>query len=199
MDLQALVPTLLPIALDENEAASIEAERVAAVAICLRTLDEGAEVLLMRRATRPGDRWSGQIGLPGGHREPEDADLLATAVRETREEVGADLHTYAEPLGRLEAVRAKARGKVLSMSIVPFLFRASGPMKLVMGPEADEAFWFPLHEARAGNLDTSHTYRGPKANFHMPAWDFAGRVVWGLTYEILAGLHRRFDAVEGRG
>jgi len=193
VDLRHLIDGLAPVAFDTAEARRIEAQRLAAVAVLLRPgADPGQlDVLLMRRAERPDDRWSGQIGLPGGHREPDDADLLETAIRETREEVGADLHACSEPLGRLEAVRAKARGMVLSISIVPFLFRATDDVKLVMGPEAEEAFWFPLHAARKGALDSSHTYRGPQANFHMPAWTFEGRVVWGLTYEILSGLNRR--------
>ncbi len=189
-----MIHALAPIELTSEEAVRIEGERVAAVAILLRAEEAGdVEVLLMRRAVRSEDRWSGQIGLPGGHRESADVDLLSTAVRETREEVGVDLATHAEPLGRIDAVRAKARGRVLSMSIVPFVFRVTGTIELVMGPEADEAFWFPLHSAKAGELDSSHTYRGPQANFHMPAWDFEGRVVWGLTYEILASFNRMFD------
>lgn len=193
MDLRRLIDGLAPVALDADEARRIEAERLAAVALLLRPGGDPGhlDVLLMRRAVRPEDRWSGQIGLPGGHREPDDADLLETAVRETREEVGADLKACSEPLGRLDAVRAKARGMVLPLSIVPFLFRTTGDVELAMGPEAEEAFWFPLHTARSGELDSSHTYRGPQANFHMPAWSFEGRVVWGLTYEILSGLNRR--------
>ena len=49
------------------------------------------EVLFIKRAGRPGDRWSGHTALPGGKRDPEDADDLTAAIRETREEVGLDL------------------------------------------------------------------------------------------------------------
>ena len=53
--------------------------------------DGDPEVLFIKRAGRAGDRWSGHTALPGGKRDPEDADDLAAAVRETKEEVGLDL------------------------------------------------------------------------------------------------------------
>ena len=45
-------------------------------------------VLLIRRAERSGDPWSGHIGLPGGRLDPADQSLRDTALRETREETG---------------------------------------------------------------------------------------------------------------
>ncbi|RKP38217.1 NUDIX hydrolase domain-like protein [Dimargaris cristalligena] len=50
------------------------------------------EVLYIRRAISPTDRWSGQVAFPGGRREPGESDQQA-AERETREEIGLDLHT----------------------------------------------------------------------------------------------------------
>ena len=163
--------------------------RRAAVAIVLRER-AGAEVLLLRRAEREGDRWSGQIGLPGGHADEADADLLATALRETREEVGLDLAHEAELAGRLLPVQAKARGVVLPMWITPFVFCARDELAPAPGPEAVEVFWFPLGRARAGELAWTHRYRRGDEERVLPAWRFEERVVWGLTYEILMGLMR---------
>ena len=162
--------------------------RRAAVAAVLRSVDGAPEVLLMRRAEREGDRWSGQISLPGGHNEDGDADLCATAVRETREEVGLDLDTGARFLGTLTAVRGMARGGPLDLRIEPHVFHLDAEVEFALGPEASEAFWFPLARAATGELDDRYRYRDGALVIPLPCWRFGERVVWGLTYRILSGL-----------
>lgn len=164
-----------------------EATRRAAVAILVRAR---GEVLLMRRIEREGDRWSGQIGLPGGHHDEADADLIATARREAHEEVGLDLAREAELIGSLPAVQAKARGFLLPMWITPVVFAARGEPAPVPGPEAAEVFWFPLERARRGELAWTHRYQRGEEERVLPAWRLEERVVWGLTYEILSGFLR---------
>ena len=63
----------------------------AAVALVLLEGPEGLEILLIRRAERVDDPWSGQIAFPGGRYDVGDRDLETTAIRETREETGVDL------------------------------------------------------------------------------------------------------------
>jgi 8-oxo-dGTP pyrophosphatase MutT (NUDIX family) len=167
-----------------------ESTRHAAVALVLRATTLGTEVLLMRRAEREGDRWSGQIGLPGGHADPGDVDLYATALREAHEEVGVDLAVGARLLGALRPVQAKARGYLLPMWITPFVFHATSELAPVPGPEAVEVFWFPIERAREGELAWTYRYRRGQEERVLPAWRFEERVVWGLTYEILAGFLR---------
>ncbi|PLC65002.1 coenzyme A pyrophosphatase, partial [Thermoproteus sp. CP80] len=58
----------------------------AAVALILN----GRRFLLIKRVERPGDPWSGQVGLPGGHWKPGE-NLLGTVRREVAEEVGVKL------------------------------------------------------------------------------------------------------------
>ncbi|MCA9764471.1 MAG: NUDIX domain-containing protein, partial [Gemmatimonadetes bacterium] len=58
--------------------------RQAAVALLLVPAPD--RLLLIRRADRLGDPWSGHLALPGGRQEPADASLLETAIRETAEE-----------------------------------------------------------------------------------------------------------------
>lgn len=49
------------------------------------------EILYIKRATRPTDKWSAHVAFPGGRRDETDEDGLYTAMRETWEEVGLDL------------------------------------------------------------------------------------------------------------
>lgn len=148
----------------------------------------GPSVLLMRRAEREGDRWSGHVSLPGGNAHPADPDLLATAIRETREEVGLDLARAARLLGRLDAIQAVARGKVLPMTITPFVFALVEDQPLALGPEAAAAFWLPLGDAARGALDATHEWTLGPVPMSLPCWKFEGQVVWGLTYKMLGAL-----------
>jgi 8-oxo-dGTP pyrophosphatase MutT (NUDIX family) len=158
--------------------------RRAAVACVLRFERGQPEVLLMRRAEHPGDRWSGHVSFPGGREDRGDRELLTTAVRETREELGLDL-AAAPLLGRTEPVRAVAKGEILPMTISPFVFEWRGEPTLSLSAEAVEAFWLPLDVAHSGVLDDRYDYRLGPLPMKLPCWRFEGRVIWGLTYQML--------------
>ena len=161
--------------------------RRSAVAAVLRTVESAPEVLLMTRAEHEADPWSGQVSLPGGRHDPGDPDLLATAIRETREEAGLDLSLEAELLCRLASVGARARGRVIDMDVTPFVFRV-GDVSLAPGPEASELFWLPLARTVTGELDSEYRYERGGLVHRMPCWRFEGRVIWGLTYGMLSGM-----------
>ncbi|QDU67870.1 NUDIX hydrolase [Engelhardtia mirabilis] len=160
----------------------------AAVAAVLRDGTDWPEVLLMRRAEREGDRWSGQISLPGGKAEELDADLAATAVRETREELGVDLAAGARLLCRMPTIQARARGGPVPLRVTPFAFRAADLGEVILGDEASEAFWMPLGPLAAGELDHRFHYEDGERSLFLPAWNWERRVVWGLTHRMLSAM-----------
>lgn len=174
-----------------------ESAREAAVAVLLRGrgLDD-LSVLLMRRAYRETDPWSGQIGLPGGHVEESDEDLIATARRESVEEVGVDPMggTGAVHLGALPSLQATSRAKRLPLFITPIVFHRDEVEDPQCGPEADEAFWLPMRTAVSGALDADHRFERDGLVRNLPSWRFEDRTIWGLTHGILA---RFFDALQG--
>ena len=181
-----------------EDAISDALERRAAVAMVLRLDERGPHVLLLTRTEREGDRWSGQVALPGGREEDGDEDLLATAMRETREEVGLDLDRTARLLNRLRPIQARAREQLLPMAIVPFVFLRTESAPLEIGEEATEPFWFPLELAASGELASTYRRgRGDEARV-FPCWRYEERVIWGLTFEMLRELLRvAFDLERG--
>src|SRR6266496_2904631 len=107
------------------------AEPEAAVAL-LHARAPAESVLLMRRAEREGDSWSGHWSLPGGRREPGDSDLLDTALRELEEECGIRLAR-----GDLECVlpnRVVGRRVGRYFLVAPFVFRIAGELATVLDP-----------------------------------------------------------------
>src|SRR5262249_57490429 len=99
-----------------------EGERIreAGVWVILGDGQGSAQALIIKRAERPGDHWSGHLALPGGRAQIEDADLIATAARETYEEVGIDLLDGGEFIGQLEII-APTNARLPRLEIAPFV------------------------------------------------------------------------------
>lgn len=158
--------------------------QLAAVAVLLAP--EPESVLLIRRAEREGDPWSGHMGLPGGRLDPQDPDLLATAMRETVEEVGCALSRHSM-LGTLDDVWPRSPLPRLIV-VRPYVFGLSERPPVSLSGEVAEAFWVPLAELRRPEVyrDTVIQLRGEDRVF--PAYHLEPGVVWGLTERILTPL-----------
>lgn len=167
------------------------AVRSAAVAAIVRPAETGAELLLIRRARDERDPWSGHMALPGGHRQPEDPDLVATALRETHEEVGLRLDRDVEWIGALERAQVMTGGRP-GFEILPLVFalaRKVEDVELAPNPrEVDSIVWARLEDLLLPAAHTSFTYVGSGVERQFPAFDVRGHVVWGLTYRILENL-----------
>lgn len=146
---------------------------------------------MIRRAEHERDPWSGHMAFPGGRFDPLDRDLLHTAVRETREEVGLDLEANASLLAPLDLVPAIARGRRVGMTIAPFVFALERDVSLAPNHEVVETLWAPLGRLVSGAHATTVRYRMDGEELELPAWDVDGRIVWGLTYRMLLALVER--------
>lgn len=165
----------------------------AAVAIVLRAVPH-LEILLIQRAVREGDPWSGQIALPGGRRGPEDATLQDTAIRETLEETGLDLNANGLVLGTLDELRP--RTPVLPPIIVtPFVAVIERDAPLEISDELADAFWTPWSTfADPARIDESEVLvRG--ASWKVTSYLVGDRVVWGMTERMLRQLATRLSAL----
>jgi 8-oxo-dGTP pyrophosphatase MutT (NUDIX family) len=163
--------------------------RAAAVAAVVRAAPDGAEVLLIRRAEDERDPWSGHMALPGGHHDAGDADLVATALRETREEVGLTLDRETEWIGSLS--RARVHSGRPDFEILPLVFALARDVELRPNPREVKAIvWAKLDHLLLPAAHTSVAYPSVAAadGQRLPAFDVQGHVVWGLTYRILSDL-----------
>ena len=156
----------------------------AAVAVIL--VPDPDSVLLIRRAERRGDPWSGHVGLPGGRVEPSDADLQATAIRETAEEVGVSL-PHQGLLGALPDVWPRTPTPRL-LVVRPFVFALPARPPVTLSGEVAEAFWVSFADLSrpAVYRETEFRLRGEDRVF--PAYHLSQGVVWGITERILTSV-----------
>lgn len=169
----------------------LDAERIprkrnrrAAVAVVVATGGVGEEILVVRRATFPGDPWSGHIALPGGGAEPFDSCLEATARRETLEETGIDLRDMP-CVAALAPVSPQSKAAPL-ISVAPFVFRYAGDKRVTMSPEIVEAWWIPVTEfERPDAWQTTRFVTADGLAVEARAFQIRGHVLWGLTERIL--------------
>lgn len=160
----------------------------AAVALVLANAPAGVELLLIQRAIRDDDPWSGHMALPGGRRDPGDADPVATASRETREEVGIDLRQDAELIGRLDELRAVARHRPLDLVITPVVFALRRPVAPRPSPrEVESAIWVPLAFLASAGAAATHARTLDGVTSQYPAYRYQHYTIWGLTHRILQG------------
>ncbi len=158
----------------------------AAVALVLDPVgDDDADLLLIRRATREGDPWSGQIGLPGGRLDRSDASLEAAALRETMEEVGLDLRARGRVIGQLDDLRP--RTPVLPPIIVrPFVAVIHERPALALGDEVAEARWVRLSELFAPGARAQATVHVRGFTLDALAYTHGDFTIWGMTERILS-------------
>ncbi len=157
-------------------------ERPAAVALILAGSSEvEARFLLIRRAEREGDPWSGHMALPGGRWEPGDADLFATACREAWEETGVRLE-QAHCLGELDDVAPRLESRQ-RFAVRPFVFHLPHFPEVIPGPEVAFHAWTELEVLRRAPGQSKAQHGGRE--LLVPGRLLHGGWVWGLTHYVL--------------
>jgi len=139
------------------------------------------DVLLIKRAEHPGDPWSGQMALPGGRKEPADGDLLATAIRETWEEVGIAVRP-GWLLGELDDLHPRTP-TLPPVLVRPYVFGLPARPAVTLSPEATSCVWVALEELASGTTRTVITIAGRDDQF--PAYRVGHDIMWGMTERII--------------
>ncbi len=166
-----------------------------AVAMILQVRQGELHILMIKRAEREGDPWSGHMAFPGGRMDKADAHGYAVAVRETEEEVGLALGPQDQCIGRLSDINARPHKGAFGMAVSPFVFRLDREVDFTPNYEVAEVVWVPLEFL----LDTGNReemvwqYRG--VEIPMPCYFFGKRRIWGLSLMMLDEL---MDLVEGQ-
>lgn len=163
------------------EASNDPALRPAAVLVLLTTGEDGVAVTFTERTSRV-EHHKGEVSFPGGARDPQDADLVATALRETHEEIGIPPESV-RVLGQLPP--AVTRSNFLMHPVVGVL---TGPARFVPNPfEVAEVFTAPLRALLdpATRREEPQTRNG--AAVTAVAYEHNGHRIWGATARVLTG------------
>lgn len=149
--------------------------RPAAVLVPLTERDGEMDVVLTKRA-EDLRKHAGQISFPGGRRDDEDDDLVATALRESHEEIALrpdDVRVY----GALMQMPT-----VTGYDVTVFVGEFDQPYDLDPNPfEIDELIEAPLSaffDESIHRIDTRE-WNGIEVPIHF--YDYEGYNVWGAT------------------
>ena len=151
----------------------------------LRTSSE-LEVLLIKRAESELDPWSGHVALPGGRRDPEDANLTRTAIRETAEETGVELSSSGWPVGRLAQV-VPSHPTLPRITITPYVFGVPAEIEATANSaEVDRVLWLALPVLLDPKTRGTTSIQLPVGAADFPCFSVDGHAIWGLTFRILS-------------
>jgi 8-oxo-dGTP pyrophosphatase MutT (NUDIX family) len=158
-------------------------KRVAAVLVPLLEVDGDLHVLYTRRAATLAHH-QGQVAFPGGTREPGDADLANTALRETYEEIGLRPDDV-RLLGTLDDIETMASRFV----ITPFVGLAPHPYVWRPAPEeVDTIFTVPLKTLAAPDAERSELWDFDGHSVPIRLFPVGGQTIWGATHRITRNL-----------
>lgn len=161
-----------------------------AVAVILREADNGLEALMIKRAERKGDPWSGHMAFPGGVADGVDPHNLGTARRETWEEIGLDTEKHTEYLGRLSDILSRPHRGRKPMVITPYIFSIDQVPALSPNHEVAEVIWVPMEFlADRGNREKMQ-WKLKRTTLNLPCYFYRERRIWGLSLMMLDELIR---------
>jgi len=177
--IEALSPNLT-----KDEPTGLVKRKTAGVAVIFRNLDVEEEVLIIKRAEREDDPWSGQAAFPGGMASTKDGSFEETARRETAEEVGIDLSKGAVFLGYMSDLKAGTTGVV----VVPSVYRLDTPAAVTLSGEVASYSWVPLIGLAAKEARSKYLLHRGGWEIPFPSLVHQGLVIWGLTERILSAI-----------
>jgi 8-oxo-dGTP pyrophosphatase MutT (NUDIX family) len=172
----------MPIAQPDTE----ESLQASAVLLALHHTDQQWKLLLTTRADHLKNH-AGQISFPGGRFEHIDQHLMATAVRETEEEVGLD-KKYIRVISQLDD-----HDTLTGFRIFPYVAIVNELPELTIDKnEVENVFSVPLaHLIDSSNHQVeSVTYKGMDYDYYKIVWQ--DKIIWGATAKMIVNLSKYF-------
>jgi len=165
-----------------------EAYKPAAVLVPLVKRSAGVTVLLTQR-TEDMPSHAGQVAFPGGRRHPEDADAIATALRETEEEVGIE-RRFVEVIGTVDRYRTGTGYEITPVVgvVEPGFVTRADPREVAAVFEVPLDHFLDEKNHRVDSRD----YNGRKRSYY--AMPYGERYIWGATAGMLKNLHHVLTA-----
>jgi 8-oxo-dGTP pyrophosphatase MutT (NUDIX family) len=159
--------------------------RPAGVLVPIEVKENIPHVILTKRASHLKHH-PGQISFPGGKQDDGDADVIAAALREAREEIGLPSHNV-DVLGTLPTHET-----VTSFVITPVLGHVRDVFDVIpeLG-EVEEVFSVPLAHVTDPALFSIQSRRWQGQRRHYFTVPFGPYYIWGATARILRGLAER--------
>ncbi|MGH9320719.1 MAG: NUDIX hydrolase [Vicinamibacteria bacterium] len=153
--------------------------RAAAVLVPIVVGPEGHSLLLTRRSARLR-RQPGDISFPGGAVDPLDETPLATALRESREEVGLDSEAVTL-LGQMDE-----RSTITGFRITPFVGAVRGPYAFRPNHEVEELLEVPidtLRDPKALTIERRRISDDTLRNVYH--YRYREHEIWGITGQLV--------------
>lgn len=156
------------------------APRKSSVLILLYEKDEELRTIMIQRPKYDGVH-SGQIAFPGGKMEDSDADLTATALRETEEEIGLP-GTSIEVIGQLTELYIYP-SNFLVQPIVGWLNQE--PVTKADPDEVEEILTFPVLSFMKTEARQEREVVVKDSHFKVPCYVVSEYIIWGATAMIM--------------
>lgn len=141
---------------------------------------QSAPTILLTQRSFSLPHHAGQISFPGGKQEPEDKNAIATALRETYEEIGL-------PQQQVQVIGTLPRYLTVSdFLITPVIALVDPPVRFTPQPgEVDEVFEVPLQLALDISAYRIETVVHGKRHVEIVVLDYLGYRIWGATARML--------------
>jgi 8-oxo-dGTP pyrophosphatase MutT (NUDIX family) len=168
--------------ISDHEPLVVDDERREAAVVAPVVNSDVESILFTKRADHLQDH-PGQMSFPGGGREPEDADLLGTALREANEEIGLDPRA-ANVVGRLDDIRT-----ITHYSVRPFVARIPERDYVPNDQEVAEIVCLPVAELTdLDNYESEQRDHPHYGEIRLHFFYVGDYTVWGATARMLVQL-----------